>query len=172
MAEIIQVYHICITSSRRASWYYCFDEYLPSDRYKKLIANSIADILRGNLDVTYSVSGVQIQDIVFTLITVIGGTLAVVFFILALRRIRNDDKLPITKKRVALIALWAMVTIVMIVSLYVFPGLMGSGATWSLVLSIVSLSLLTWLIAIILLCASITLFVAFPQHKNKQTTIS
>ena len=131
-----------------------------------LIANSIADILRGNLDVTYSMGGVQIQDIIFTLITVIGSAFAVVFFVFALRRIRNSDKQPITKKRIALIALWTIVTIAMIAALYVFPGLMGSGATWSLALSILSLSILTWLIALILLCASITLFVAFPQRKK------
>jgi len=108
----------------------------------ELIANSIADILRGNFDVTYSRAGAQTQDIIFTLITVIRSVFTVVFFIFALRRIRSGDKRTITKKRIAPIALWAIVTVVMIVSLLVFPGLMGSGATWSLVLSIVSLSVL------------------------------
>jgi len=133
------------------------------------IAHSIADILQGNLDVTYSMGGVQIQGIAFALITVIGTLLALVFFVFALGRIRKGDKRPLTKKRIALIALWAIVTLVMIVTLFVLPGLMGSGATWSLILSIVSLGALTWLIALILLCASITLFVAFvafPQRRK------
>ena len=131
------------------------------------IAHSIADILQGNLDVTYSMGGVQIQDVVFTLITVIGTLLALVFLAFALGRIKKGDKRPLTKKRIALIALWVIITVVIVVALFIFPRLMGSGATWSLVLSIVSFSILTWLVALILLCASITLFVAFPQCKNK-----
>ena len=127
------------------------------------IANSIADILQGNLDVTYSMGSVQIQDIVFTIITVAGTLLALVFLTFALGRIRKGNKRPLTKKRIALIAFWAIITIIMIVTLFIFPGLAGSGLTWSLVLSILSLSILTWLIALIFLCASITLFVAFPQ---------
>ena len=128
----------------------------------ELIANSVADILRGNLDATYRMSVMRIMDMALTIITVLGVALAVMFFVLALRRAK--EKPSLTKKRIALIALWAIITLAMIAILFVLPQLLIPGGNWPFLLSLVSLSFLTGIIALVLLSASLTCFVVFPRR--------
>ena len=126
------------------------------------IAHGIGDILGGDMDITYGISGIQIQDIVFTIITIAATLCAVLLIIRATQRIKGGNRRPITKKRIALVAMWGILTAVLVVATIAFPGLMGTGATWGLILSILSASVLTGMLGLILLFASITLFVSFP----------
>ena len=127
------------------------------------MANSIADILGGNLETSYQMGELQVMDIIFTIITLVAGALAIVFFILGLRRMKHGARRPITKKRIVLIACWAAFTLAMCALAYAF-SYMAMGVDWSFALTLIPVSFLTWLIALALLGASITWFVAFPRR--------
>ena len=131
-----------------------------------LIADSIADILGGDLEASYRMGGIQIMDVVFTLVTILGGAFAVIFFIFGLRRRKQDERQPRTKKRIVLIILWSVITLALIVFSYAFPRTIIPFGSWSFALTLVSLSFLTAFVALALLSASITWFVAFPRRRE------
>lgn len=57
----------------------------------------VKDILDGNLTQSYEISGTQLLDIILSSITIILCLLAVLFFILGLRRRKTNERQPITK---------------------------------------------------------------------------
>jgi len=132
-----------------------------------LIADSIADILGGGLDVAYRMGETQIMDIAFTLITILGSAFAVTFFIFGLRRRKQAEQQPRTKKRFVLIALWSVITLGLIVFAYAFPRTIISFGSWSFALTFVSLSFLTVFVALVLLSASVTWFIMLPPRRIK-----
>jgi len=130
-----------------------------------LIANSIVGILNGDFVVRYSMSAMQIMDMIFTIITILSLAFVIVFFIHGQRRRKQSEGHPLTKNRIILITLWSLITLALVVVLLILPSLMLSGSrSWSDVLTWVSLSFLTMPLALVSLSASITWFVAFPRH--------
>ena len=127
------------------------------------IADSVAEILGGNLEQSYSMDSEQIADIVFTLITVLGSLLAILFVFLGLHRKKQNTILTVSKKRLALIICWSVITLGMGVLCYFFPWLIVRG-TWQLAVTFYSYSILTGLITLVLLSACITWFVSFPRR--------
>jgi len=121
------------------------------------VAESIAGILGGDLGARYSMFIAQIFDIVFTVVTVLFGVLAALFFFWSLRRKSQNKKLPITKKRIVLILIWSVVTLA-------FGVLMALDLIHFSVFSLYSQ--LTGITALVLLCASITWFVATPGRSK------
>jgi len=130
------------------------------------IADSIADILGGNMETSYPMGETQIMDIAFTLGTILASAFAVMFFIFGLRRRKQNEKQSRTKKRIVLIALWSVITLALIVFSYAFPRTIIPFGSWSFALTLVSLSFLTVFVALVLLSASITWCVAFPRRRK------
>ena len=121
------------------------------------IANNIRGILDGDLDQSYSMPAMQILDFAFTVVTVAGGLLAVLLFLLGLRRIKQEKLHRLTGKRFALIAVWAVITLSMCILSFMLPSLLG--INWSLLFVYSAYSVLTGMIALALLCANATWFV-------------
>jgi len=118
-------------------------------------AGNIKAILDGDLDQSYSifVRTFQSLDITFTVTTVLGLVLAVFFLILGLRRRKHNERQPRTKKRIALIAFWALMVLAMAV-----PMLLVSWIIFFIH------SFLTMGIALALLFGSVAWFVSSPQR--------
>jgi CubicO group peptidase (beta-lactamase class C family) len=113
-------------------------------------AGNIRDILDGNLNQSYSMLWTfQHLDVTFTVMTVLGIALAVLFFFLGLRRCKRNNRQPLTRKRIALIAFWAVMVLAMGIPLVLFPWLWGR-----------IYSFLTMGIALGLLFGSVAWFVA------------
>ena len=117
------------------------------------IVLKVKDILDGNLTQSYEISTIQLIDIFLSSITMILCLLTVLFFILGLRRRKMNNRQPMTKKRViATVAL--LITTILCVIGFTFPQVMG--VDWSFVLIWQTYSILTTLISLTLLMASIT----------------
>lgn len=58
----------------------------------------VKDILEGNLTQSYEISGTQLLDIILSSITIILCLLAVLLFLLGLRRRRTNERQPMTKR--------------------------------------------------------------------------
>ena len=117
------------------------------------IVLKVKDILDGNLTQSYEISTIQLRDIFLSSITMILCLLTVLFFILGLRRRKMNNRQPMTKKRViATVAL--LITTILCVIGFTFPQVMG--VDWSFVLIWQTYSILTTLISLTLLMASIT----------------
>jgi CubicO group peptidase (beta-lactamase class C family) len=104
---------------------------------------NIKEILDGNLSQTYTMSGTQLLDIALSSTTIIACLLAVVFFVLGLRR----------KRKVAWLTLAVAISTLLCL---VFP--MFIGYDWSTILVWQTYSLLTTYISLTLLAVSITWF--------------
>jgi uncharacterized membrane protein len=126
----------------------------------KLIAENIKAILDGDLAQTYSMGATQILDIVLSIVTVIGGLLAILFFISGFRRKKQAQKQSVSKKRVALIIIWIAVTFTVLCVLCFSDFFFAGG--WSVALMWMSFSLLSAVISLTLLCGSIVWFVLSP----------
>jgi len=125
------------------------------------IADNITEMLRGHSGTRYSLSMIQLLDIVFTIITVLGSIFTIVFFLLGLRKKRQGNKKrTISKKRMILIALWSVITLIIGISPHIAIG----GVLIVFLLMWMPYSLLTGLIILTLLCGSITWFVVFPRR--------
>ncbi|AIQ23857.1 serine hydrolase domain-containing protein [Paenibacillus sp. FSL H7-0737] len=111
----------------------------------------VKDILDGNLTQSYEISGTQLLDIILSSITIILCLLAVLFFILGLRRRKTNERQPITKKRIIVTAILLIATIALCIMCCVLD--------WSTILIWQTYSVLTALISSALLTASITWFV-------------
>lgn len=111
----------------------------------------VKDILDGNLTQSYEISGTQLLDILLSSITIIVCLLAVLLFLLGLRRRKTSERHPITKKRTIVTVILLIATIALGILCLVFD--------WSTILIWQTYSVLTALISLVLLTASITWFV-------------
>ena len=127
------------------------------------VADNIADILSGRLAQGYSMDYEQIVDIAFTLVTLLGSVATALFILLGIRRRKQNMKRPITRKRLALMICWSAITLCMGVLCCFFPWLIVRG-NWQYAITFLSYSLLTGLITLVLLSASITWLVGFPRR--------
>ncbi|MFI2133091.1 serine hydrolase domain-containing protein [Lysinibacillus fusiformis] len=111
----------------------------------------VKDILDGNLTQSYEISGTQLLDILLSSITIIVCLLAVLLFLLGLRRRKTSERHPMTKKRTIVTVILLIATIALGILCLVFD--------WSTILIWQTYSVLTALISLVLLTASITWFV-------------
>ncbi len=125
------------------------------------LVKSIKDILDGNLTQSYKISGIQLLDIILSSATIIVCLLAIIFFIFGLRRKKMNEWQSITKKRIVITVVWLMVTVAIFTMYLVFPMLIGYD--WPTLLVWQTYSILTVLISLALLTASITFFVYTRQ---------
>ncbi|MEM1485866.1 serine hydrolase domain-containing protein [Oscillospiraceae bacterium PP1C4] len=94
---------------------------------------NIKEILDSNLSKTYTMSGTQLLDVALSSATIIACLLAVVFFVLGLRRKRKNERQPITKKKIFITVAWLPLAVTMSTLLcWVFP--MFIGFNWSTIL--------------------------------------
>lgn len=121
------------------------------------VAEDITTILGGDLGASYSMHISQILDIVFTVVTVLFIALAILFFVLGLRRKRQNEKRLITKKRIVLILVWTVVTLVVGIFMALNFRELSIFAFYN------QLAVMT---ALVLLGASITWFVAAPRRRK------
>lgn len=116
----------------------------------------VKDILDGNLTQSYEISGTQLLDIILSSATIVFCLLAVLFFLLGLRRRKRNERQPMTKKSIIATVILLIATILCIMCC-AFPMLIGYD--WSMILIWQTYSILTTLISMTLLTASITWFV-------------
>jgi len=121
------------------------------------LVRKVKEILDGNLPQSYKISGNQLLDIALSSVTIVFCLLAVLFFILGLRRKKMDERQPMTKGRVFLTVICLMFTFASFIMCWVSPSLIGYN--WSTVLVWQTYSILTALISLALLTACITWFV-------------
>lgn len=124
---------------------------------------NIKDILDGNISQSYQMSLMQISDIALSSATIALTLLAILFFFVGVRRKKQNRKLPLTKKRLILIAFWLVTTIFIGILCLILPTIFG--ASWRSFLVWQTYSYLTALIALSLLSASITWFVYCYRYK-------
>lgn len=111
----------------------------------------VKDILDGNITQSYEISGTQLLDIILSSTTIILCLLAVLFFLLGLRRRKTNERQPMTKRRIIVTAILLIATIALCI--------MCGALDWSTILIWQTYSVLTALISLALLTASITWFV-------------
>lgn len=111
----------------------------------------VKDILDGNLTQSYEISGTQLLDIILSSITIILCLLAVLLFLLGLRRRKTNERQPMTKKRIIVTIIFLIATIAQCIMFFAFD--------WSTILIWQTYSVLTALISSTLLTTSITWFV-------------
>jgi len=128
------------------------------------LVKNIKNILDGKLIQSYKMSDMQILDIFLSSVTVVVFLLSIIFFILGLRRKKINDQQATAKKRILATLVWLMITVVMCIMCLIFP--MFFGYNWSTVLVWQTYSILTALISLVLLTASITYFVYTRNHNN------
>ena len=121
------------------------------------VAFQISDILSGNMQQSLGLSTIQMLDIGFSIATILGVLLAILFLILGLHRRKQSHKVPITKKKVISRILWDVVTTVAV--FYFVPRLvLGFGTNWQFLLNLAPYSILVGLVALTLMTVSITWF--------------
>jgi len=122
-------------------------------------AGNIKEILDGNLNQSYSILWTfQHLDVLFTLMTILGIALTALFILLSLRRIKQNERYPFTKKRIALITFWIIMALVMGAPFLLFPWL-------PFIIGRIN-SLLTMIISLALLFASIAWFASSPRRTD------
>jgi CubicO group peptidase (beta-lactamase class C family) len=117
------------------------------------LVNSVKEILDGNPARSYSISGNQLLDIVLSCATIICCLLAVLFFILGLRKKKAHIRQPMRKKRRQTSIIWLGVT----VAVCMIPILIGYN--WTIILVWQTYAALAVLISLALLSACVTWFV-------------
>jgi len=117
----------------------------------------VKEILDGNLSQSYEISGTQFLDITLSSATIICCLLAVLFFLLGLRRRKMNERQPMTKKRITATVICLIATVVLCIMCWVI------GYVWSTILIWQTYSILTALISLALLMACITWFVYARQ---------
>lgn len=80
------------------------------------ITDNIKDILAGSYPQAYQIGFMKMLDIIFSCITIIAGLSAAALLLLGLRRKKMNSKLLLTKKRLALIAVWLFIFIAFSIS--------------------------------------------------------
>jgi CubicO group peptidase (beta-lactamase class C family) len=130
------------------------------------LVSKVKDILDGNLTQSYEISSTQLLDIVLSFITIALCLLAVLFLFLGLRRRITNQRQPMTKKRIILIVILLVATILSILGC-TFPILIGYN--WSMVLIWQTYSILTALISLALFTVSLTWFVYTHRYNSSPT---
>lgn len=123
----------------------------------------VKDILDGNLEQSYEISGTQLIDIMLSSATIILCLLSVLFFLLGLRRRKKSTREPMTKKR--------MTAAVILLTITIALSIVCCALDWSTILIWQTYSNLTALISLILLTASITWFLYSLRHPSFQDTL-
>jgi CubicO group peptidase (beta-lactamase class C family) len=124
------------------------------------LVKNINEILDGDLEQSYKVSANQLLDIFLSTVTILEVLLTILFICMGLRRKQMKVKGPVrnSKKTIA----WFIVTVVICLLSWLFPWF--TGYTWETVLVWQTYSLLTVLIALCLLSASITWFIYADRY--------
>jgi hypothetical protein len=138
---------------------------LTNSRYTntQVITESIESILDGDLNQKYSIGMFQLFDRIGVAITIVGILFAFLFLLLGLRRWKNRNKNPMLKKRIILISVWIIITLVIALIGIFLPAL--TGADWKSMLdSAYMYSLLTGFTALTLTGGAVTWFV-FARRK-------
>lgn len=121
------------------------------------LLNNIKNILNENIHQTYQKDFMQIIDTIATFITLIAGVCAILFGYLITRRKKLKKKFLLTKKRVIIIAVWTLFTIIMMFLCWViFP--LKIGMNWSTILIWLPRSIPTAILFLSVLCLNITLY--------------
>lgn len=115
------------------------------------IVLKVKDILDGNLTQSYEISGTQLLDIILSSATIIFFLLTVLFVLLGLRRRKTNGRQAMIKKRIIVTAILLIITIALCI--------ICCALDWSTILIWQTYSILTALISLALLTASITWFV-------------
>jgi len=121
------------------------------------LVKNIKDILDGNLTQSYKISNNQLQDINFSVATIIIFLLSVMFFIWGLYGKKASKHKPLTKKKIIVTIVWLTITVAICVMCWIFP--VFAGINWSYLFVWQTYSILTACISLFLLSASITWFV-------------
>ncbi|MFJ7971806.1 serine hydrolase domain-containing protein [Psychrobacillus sp. NPDC096389] len=111
----------------------------------------VKNILDGNLTQSYEISGTQLLDIILSSTTILLCLLAVLLFLLGLRKRKTNEHQPMPKKRTIVTIIFLIATIAQCIMFFALD--------WSTVLIWQTYSVLTALISSTLLTASITWFV-------------
>lgn len=119
------------------------------------LVESIKKILAGDLTQTYQISDAQLSDIILSIATIIFTTFAILIFLFGLLRKTRIESLR--RKRRVLNTVLPTITLVMMITIWFFPRLMGYD--WSTLLVWQSYSILTALLSLGILSASVTWFV-------------
>lgn len=127
------------------------------------LVKNIKNILDGKLTQSYKMSYMQILDIILSSVTVIAFLLSIIFFIFGLRRKKINKQQAIAKKRILITLIWLMITVVMCIMCLISPRFFGYD--WSTVFVWQTYSILTVLISLTMLSASITYFV-YTRNRN------
>ena len=121
------------------------------------LVKSMKDILDGNLTQSYKISSTQLLDIILSSATIIVILLAIMFFLLGSCRKKMNKQQAISKKGKFSTIVWLTVTLAMCIMYWAFP--MFIGYDWPTLLVWQTYSILTGLISLALLTASITCFI-------------
>ena len=116
----------------------------------------VKDILDGNLTQFYEIGGTQFMDIVLSAVTITFIILAALFFLLGLRRKKSNERQPMIKKTILVIAVLLTIAFVLCMICLVLD--------WSTILVWQTYSVLTALISSALLSASIAWFVYMHRY--------
>lgn len=116
----------------------------------------IKEILDGNLTQSYVISGTQLLDIILSSATIIFCLLAVLFFLLGLRRRKMNERQPMTIKRIII----TVILLIAAIALFI----VCCALDWSTILIWQTYSILTALISSALLTASIAWFIYTYQY--------
>ncbi|MEX3748376.1 serine hydrolase domain-containing protein [Lysinibacillus xylanilyticus] len=122
----------------------------------------VKNILNGNLTQSYEISGTQLLDIILSSTTIILCLLAVLLFLLGLRKRKTNEQQPMTKTRTIVTIIFLIATIAQCIMFFAFD--------WSTILIWQTYSVLTALISSTLLTASITWYILtdkMPRSENK-----
>lgn len=121
------------------------------------LVKSIKGILDGNLMQSYKISSTQLWDIILSSATIIVSLLAIMLFLLGLYRKKMNKQQVISKKKIFSTVTGLTVTVAMCIMCWAFPMLIGYD--WPTLLIWQTYSILTGLISLVLLTASITYFI-------------
>lgn len=127
------------------------------------LVKNIKNILDGKLTQSYNMSAIQLSDIILSTVTIVFFMLSIIFFILGFRRNKLNKQQGKIKKRIHLTAIWLIITVIISATCLFLPTFVGYD--WPTLLVWMSYSILTALISLVLLSASITYFVYTSNHK-------
>lgn len=126
------------------------------------LALKVKAILGGDLTQSYEISAMQILDIVLSSITIIFCLLTVLLILLGFRRIKTNERQPMTNKRLLITFSWLGTTAVIGAVFCILPMLFGYD--WATVLVWQTYSIPSALISIVLLMAGTIWFIYTRQY--------
>lgn len=129
------------------------------------LVSKVKSILDGDLTQSYEISGMQLLDIVLSLVSIIFCVLAVILFILGFRSIKINKQQSMTNKRLLITFSWLGSTAVIAAVFHISP--MFFRYDWATLLVWQTYSIPSALFSIVLFMASITWFTYTRQYSNK-----